>query len=91
MSGRQLYLVRWDRRQDRSNGATASRIFRQRQAAVRWMLTMRREGKAAELYAAPMPEWALQRMPEMVARRHAAFVNRRVKLRAIAREKWGKS
>ena len=52
---------------------------------------MRREGKAAELYAAPMPEWALQRMPEMVARRHAAFVNRRVKLRAIAREKWGKS
>ena len=91
MSGRQLYLVKWDQSATGSNGKTGTRIFRKPQAAVRWMLTMRREGKAAELYAAPMPEWDLQRVPPLIAKRHAAFVNRRVKLRAIARKNWGKS
>lgn len=91
MSGRKLYLVKWDRGQESGNGATASRIFRQEHAAIRWMLTMCSEDKDATVYVAPMPEWEEKTIPHAVCRRHTTFVRRRVQLRAAAREKWGKS
>ncbi len=88
MSGRQLCLVRWDIPSPRSHGNTHSRVFRQRQSAVRWLLTMQAEGNAAELFSTPMPQWEPLSIPAAVRKRHAAFVRHRVERRAFSRVKW---
>lgn len=90
MSAAKLYRVRWER-STRRGVETQSRVYRQRIAAVRLLLTMIAEGHSAVMDSAPMPAWQREVVSSAEAKAQAPVVARRVHHRQVARERWAES